>query len=144
MSEARTCENQVLEIIEHGFGGDVAILAYLVGHHFTLAGELARRENGVAKKVREKIGCAEKVAVGIHGIDNRGFFGGVGIKFAATSLHAVYNVPRAATLSAFEEHMLNKMSQAVKTIRIIAASGINGCSEVIDLGVVAAVYQSES
>ena len=78
-------------------------------------------KGGIAHQVGDEFDGARHVARWKDRVDERFFFGCVGIEFAAHALHSVQNVPRFTAPRAFEDGMLHEVCQP-EASAVVAAS----------------------
>ena len=79
-----------------------------------------------------------------NGIHHRFLLGGVGIKFAAHSLHSVDDVPCTTAACALEDGVFHKVSKPPLAGQLVATAGIHRQSAVSHLRVVGNVHHAES
>ncbi len=129
----------ILEIVIHSLRRRVAVRIYLIDHHLTLFLDFSLWKLRVYCEVCHELYCPGSIALREDGVDGGVFFGGESVELAAYRLHAVDDVVGAAPCSAFEDGMLNQMSEAEIAVAFISAAGLYGHAE--DTGACAMIPQ---
>ena len=103
--------------------GIILVHLDLFEDHAALAGNVVCRECGVQHQVGENLKRDGNVFVEHLNVEADAFLGGEGVHIAADGIDLAGNLLGGAVLGAFENHVLDKMGDAVRLRGLIARAG---------------------
>ncbi len=119
-------KHHLVKEIEHAVGRRVEIRVDLVTDHLALTVDATRRKLRVDDELGYQRRGPAVIARGHGGVDRRFLLGGVGVKLAADSFHAVEHVGVRPAGCALEERVLHKMRQTIASGRKLVARAHTG------------------
>lgn len=128
-------EEEFLELVVDEVGRLVAVAVDFLDDDVFLVFDFVERELRVEEDVAEKFDATREVLDERGGVDAGFLLGGEGVEFAADAVDAVEDVIGAAVGGAFEDGVLDEMSDALLGALLVAGADVDIDARVGDGGV---------
>ena len=123
VSQCRSGEEQVFEIVVDAVGGRILVGVDLVEDHLAFAFQFPFGKGRTERHVGEQFDGLGEVAAQHGGVQRRVLLGGVGIQFAAEVFQPAVDLVGASPLGTLEEGVFGEVRQPVLRFQLVARAG---------------------